>query len=131
MSSVERFRTKGGREMSETPSLIVITPAIAIDRAQQIVLRYQRPVFLPARTWHLLAYLVDHPQRLIPDATLLRVGWPHEEWHVPSDLYRHMHRIRGAIEPDPRHPQVLLTRRDVGYVLVLPSGVDTQRPSSH
>ena len=71
--------------MSATPSLIVITPAIAIDRAQQIVLRYQRPVFLPARTWHLLAYLVDHPHRLIPDATLLRVGWPQEDWHTPSE----------------------------------------------
>ncbi len=117
--------------MSETNPLIFITPAIAIDRDQQIVLRYHRSVFLPARTWHLLAYLLDHPHRLIPDATLLAVGWPHEEGHAPPDLYRHMHRLRGAIEPDPRHPQVLLTRREVGYLLSLPPFSDEKRTTSH
>ena len=106
--------------MSETNPLIVITPTITIDCDQQIVLRYHRTMFLPARTWHLLAYLLDHPHRLIPDATLLAVGWPHENWHAPSDLYRHIHRIRMVIEPDPHHPQVLLTRREVGYLLLLP-----------
>ena len=117
--------------MSNGAPLIFITPTIVVDRDQQLITRYHRTLFLPARTWHLLAYLLDHPHRLIADVELIRVGWPHEMGHDPPDLYRHMHRIRQAIEPDPRHPRILLTRREVGYLLALPPFSAEKKSSSH
>jgi DNA-binding response OmpR family regulator len=108
--------------MSNGAPLIFITPTIVVDRDQQLITRYHRTLFLPARTWHLLAYLLDHPHRLIADVELIRVGWPHEMGH--------MHRIRQAIEPDPRHPRILLTRREVGYLLALPPFSAEKKSSS-
>jgi two-component system response regulator VicR len=74
---------------------------------------------LPARTWAILAYLAQHPNTVITSQQLIAVAWPGEP-HDSVDLARHIHRIRQAVEPRATIPQVVLTRRGVGYCLRVP-----------
>lgn len=86
-----------------------------IDRAQQGVWQHRQFVPLPARTFAILAYLVDHANHIVTHAELFAVGWgePRTVW----DLQVHIHRIRQIIEPHPHQPRWLITRRDEGYLL--------------
>ena len=97
---------------------------IIVDPNPQGIWHAHHFVPLPARTYRILAYFLDHPHQILPGPLLLRVGWP-EEIRTAADLFPQIHRIRQAIEPNPRHPQLLVTRREAGYLLrVTPVVVD-------
>ncbi|POB10194.1 winged helix-turn-helix domain-containing protein [Sulfobacillus sp. hq2] len=89
---------------------------IIVDPQQQGIWRAHHFVPLPIRTYRILACCLDHPHQILPDSLLLRVGWP-EDIRTPADLFPQIHRIRQAIESDPRHPRLLVTRREAGYLL--------------
>lgn len=97
-----------------------LTPNIMIDLDQETIHHNDRIIVLPARTWRLLHHLLTQPNRVVSDAELIAHVWPGEAYHTPTDLYRHIYRIRRALEPDPRRPQFLLTRRERGYLFVQP-----------
>ncbi len=90
--------------------------SIIVECKQQGVWRAHRLVPLPARTYWILACFLDHPHQILPESLLLHVGWP-EDIRTAADLFPQIHRIRQAVELDPHHPQVLVTRREVGYLL--------------
>ncbi len=92
-----------------------VAPHIEVDEEQQILVINNHRHILPAKTWHIFNYLFHHPNRVISWDELLTVGWPNEPKHPTIDLYRHIHRIRQVIEFDPRHPNILITRREIGY----------------
>lgn len=78
---------------------------------------------LPARTWRILAHLLDHANQVVTQEALFRAGWGdiRNLW----DLQVHIHRIREAIEPHPHHPRWLVTRRGGGYL------IQVEQPSQH
>ncbi len=89
---------------------------IIIDPEQQGVWRMHDFLPLSARTYRILACFLHHPHHILSDSLLLHVGWPNDI-RTTADLFPQIHRIRQTIEPDPRHPQLLVTRREVGYLL--------------
>ncbi len=90
-----------------------------VDWDQQGIWRDQQFVPLPWRTFRLLACLVQHANQVVPQTLLFTVGW--NQTRSRWDLQAHIHRIRLAIEPDPHHPQWLVTRHGSGYLLHLES----------
>ncbi len=98
--------------------------AIIVVPEQQGIWRSDNFIPLPARTYKILQYLLDHPHKILPESLLLQVGWP-DNIRTSADLFPQIHRIRQAIEPTPRHPQILVTRREAGYLLqVTPTVVE-------
>lgn len=95
---------------------IQLRETVIVDPEQQGIWRVHQFVPLPIRTYRILTCFLDHPHKILPDSLLLHVGWP-EDIRTASDLFPQIHRIRQAIEPDPRHPQILVTRREAGYLL--------------
>lgn len=89
---------------------------IIVDLGQQGVWRQTDFIPLSARAYRILSYFLAHPHQILPTSLLLTVGWPNDI-RTPMDLAALIHRIRLAIEPDPRHPQFLVTRREAGYLL--------------
>ncbi|PSR20266.1 MAG: hypothetical protein C7B47_18160, partial [Sulfobacillus thermosulfidooxidans] len=94
---------------------IWIDDEILLDCAQQGIWRHNQFVPLTARAYRFLLYFVHHPRQIIPIPQLLHIGWP-DEMRTPRDLYGHIYRLRRVIESDPRHPRLLVTRRDAGYL---------------
>lgn len=109
--------------MNMTTSSVVLSNRVRIDLDQRTVWRGTHAIYLPSRSWAILAYLLQHPNQVIPSDALLAVGWVGEPGHTHADLYRHIHRIRQTLERDPRRPQRLITRREMGYELVVPEPV--------
>lgn len=91
-------------------------PHLIVDEDEQGVWRHGQWYPLPIRTYRVLHWLLTHPQTIVPYDQLLAVGWPGEP-RTTADLFRHIHRLRAALEEDPRHPRILMTRRQAGYVL--------------
>lgn len=94
-----------------------IRPGVRLDTSLEGIWQGTQFQPIPVRTYRILQYLMRHRGHVIAQATLLHVGWP-DDLRDTQDLYRHIHRIRQIIEPDPQHPRWLLTHKDSGYVLM-------------
>jgi DNA-binding response OmpR family regulator len=62
----------------------------------------------------ILSYLAQRPNQTVPSEALLHECWVEGDGD-PSQLWVHIRALRRKIEPDPDHPQYLLTRRGEGY----------------
>lgn len=100
--------------MNGSKDRIRLRPGVILDLALQGVWKGRHFIPLPPISFHILAYLAQHPNSVISESQLLAVGWP-GEFRDPRDLYHPIHFLREVVEPDPRHPRWLLTRRTVGY----------------
>jgi DNA-binding response OmpR family regulator len=77
---------------------------------------------LPPSTFDFLVTLVRHsPQPVTYEKLVLESqGYQHLSRAEAREISRwQMHEIRRLLEPDPRHPQLIITVRDVGYRLVV------------
>ena len=75
-----------------------------------------QPVYLTAREYDLLAFLVRHPRQVFTRAQLLRSVWDSEAaWQSEATVTEHVHRLRVKLEDDPARPRWLHTIRGVGY----------------
>lgn len=78
---------------------------------------------LPTRNCGILACFLERPHDILR-SFLLHVGWP-DDIRTTADRFPQMHRIRQAIDPDPRRPQLLVTRWEADYLLpVTPVAVE-------
>jgi len=77
---------------------------------------------LPPSTFDFLVTLVRHsPQPVTYEKLVLESqGYQHLSRAEAREISRwQMHEIRRLLEPDPRHPQLIITVRDFGYRLVV------------
>lgn len=85
-----------------------------IDPARRRVWVRGSEVALTTREYDLLAFLVDHPDRVIGRDEILREVWG---WSVgeASTVTVHVRRLREKIERDPQDPRHLHTEWGAGY----------------
>lgn len=76
---------------------------------------------LTPKEFDLLQYLIAHPNSAIPHAKLLQAVWGPDYGDEVEYLRVFINQLRKKIEPDPAHPQFLLTEPWVGYRFVLPA----------
>ncbi len=110
---ISDFSYAGGRQ-------VVIDQRLAIDFAHtSAVIDGQEVPLTPTET-KILHILTRSSGRTITTDFLLSRIWPTEE--VYEDTVRvHVHRLRQKIEPNPKRPEYLLTRRGLGYAFSNPS----------
>ncbi|MGA3328311.1 MAG: response regulator transcription factor [Terriglobia bacterium] len=77
-------------------------------------------VRLTPKEFDLLRYLASNPDVVIPHAKLLQAVWGPDYGEEVEYLRVFMNQLRKKIEPDPSHPEYLLTEPWVGYRLSLP-----------
>jgi DNA-binding response OmpR family regulator len=80
---------------------------------------------LTRREFDLLAFLADHPRRVVGLPELLEQVWQSSvEWQDPNTVKEHIRRLRLKVEADPTSPQLLRTVRGAGF-LFEPDGAPT------
>jgi two-component system KDP operon response regulator KdpE len=77
-------------------------------------------VRLTPKEFDLLRYLASNPEVVIPHAKLLQAVWGPDYGEEVEYLRVFINQLRKKIEPDPSHPQYLLTEPWVGYRFHLP-----------
>jgi hypothetical protein len=87
-------------------------PPLRLDKDSQAVWVGTRRVELPDAPFFLLSYLYDRAGRIVSKSELYT-----ETGLTKANLYQLTHRIRKAIEPDPKHPVYLVLERERGLRL--------------
>ena len=74
------------------------------------------PVSLTPTEFLLLACLMKHAGEVVPHERLLVEAWGSDYEKHRTTLKQYIHHLRNKIEPDPEHPQRILTRWGKGYL---------------
>ena len=69
---------------------------------------------------HILSHLMKNAGRAVTHSSLAEAVWGDDYPGATDSLKVHIRRLREKIEADPSHPQLILTRTGVGYLLVKP-----------
>jgi len=65
--------------------------------------------------FEILATLARNPGRVYSRSTLLERVWGDSAYRDPRTVDVHIRHLREKLEPDPKHPELVLTVRGVGY----------------
>ncbi len=94
---------------------------LVLDRHTHSVQYNDSNTSLPPSTFDYLVTLVRHSPQSVTYEKLVQEsqGYQHLSRAEAREISRwQMHEIRRLLEPDPRHPQLIITVRDLGYRLV-------------
>jgi len=107
------------RAPAAAPSGTAQVGPIRVDLQRREAFVSEQPLVLTPTEFDTLAYLVQHPDRVVSCRELVRaVHWYDTTEHDARPIMRvHIHRLRQKIETDPEHPERLLTVRAAGYML--------------
>lgn len=115
-SVLRRYRKQN--EPNFPPSGVVKVGHICLDSNKRQVYLGDQPIRLTSREYHLLQLLVSNSGKAISRAEILKTIWGyaprrHGDLRV-VDV--HISRLRGKIEEDPKHPELIITDRGTGYL---------------
>lgn len=91
---------------------------VRVDFRSAEVFRGPDAIELSAREYQLLRYLIEHRNDVISRDQLLNEVWGYNAMPSTRTVDVHVAWLRQKIEPNPRHPQFLLTVHGLGYRFV-------------
>jgi two-component system alkaline phosphatase synthesis response regulator PhoP len=89
---------------------------VAVDFRKAEVTRGGVPIDLAAREYLLLKYFIEHREAALSRDELLKEVWGYHTTTRTVDV--HVAWLRQKIEPNPRHPQYIVTVHGLGYKFV-------------
>ena len=93
---------------------------LAIDAERLLVTRDGKRVDLTPTELRLLLFLAENVGRVLTHRQILDKVWG-DEYSDDADYVKlFVYRLRHKIEPDPKHPQYILSERGIGYRFVDP-----------
>jgi len=92
--------------------------SIQVDMRRNEVTRDGNPVYLSAREFQLLRYLIERAGGTVPRVEILRSVWGYDSNTLTRTVDMHIASLRNKLEADPKHPEFILTVAGVGYKFV-------------
>lgn len=74
---------------------------------------------LTKKLFEILSYFIKNSNRLITKEQIISRFWNESETFSENSLTVHIHKLRNLIEDDPSNPKYIITKRGLGYILVL------------
>ncbi len=113
---VARIRAVMRRTKKESPdSELLRIGEVVLDKTAHLVTIQDRPVTLTRSEFDLLAVLMSTPERVFSRLDLLERLKGDSLEGVERTIDVHIRNLRAKIEPDPAHPQYILTIFGIGY----------------
>lgn len=91
---------------------------VTLDVRKAEVTKHGVPLELAAREFLLLKYFVEHREATLSRDELLNEVWGYHSMPSTRTVDVHVAWLRQKIEPNPRHPQYILTVHGLGYKFV-------------
>jgi two-component system alkaline phosphatase synthesis response regulator PhoP len=88
---------------------------IRVDFRRAEMTRAGAPIELSAREFQLLKYFIEHRGAMLTRDELLNEVWGYHAMPSTRTVDVHVAWLRQKIEPNPRHPQYILTVHGMGY----------------
>jgi len=92
--------------------------ALQVDIARKQVTRDGKPIYLSAREFQLLRYMMERPGTTISRAELLRSVWGYDASAFTRTVDVHVFSLRQKLEDEPSSPELIITVAGVGYKFV-------------
>lgn len=92
--------------------------SIKVDVRRAEVTRDGSPVYLSAREFQLLRYLIERSGSTVPRSELLRSIWGYSEDTLTRTVDMHVASLRDKLEQNPKRPELITTVPGVGYKFV-------------
>ncbi|MFC3748325.1 response regulator transcription factor [Paenibacillus sp. GCM10012306] len=93
-------------------------PGLTLDFYAQSVNMGSKTIFLSKKEFSLLSYMAQNVNRVISVDTLFQIIWGMESLEDTRTVAVHISNLRKKIEADPVHPEIIITVRGAGYMLV-------------
>lgn len=103
------------RRVRATADEVLVIGHVEIDRGAHTVTRDGRPIALTPLEFDLLYELASRPGFVFTREQLLADVWGYHPAGDTRLVNVHIQRLRGKVEVDPEHPEVIVTVRGVGY----------------
>ncbi len=91
---------------------------VLVDFRKAEVTRHGQSLDLSAREFLLLKYFIEHREATLSRDELLNEVWGYHSMPSTRTVDVHVAWLRQKIEPNPRHPQYLLTVHGMGYKFI-------------
>jgi two-component system alkaline phosphatase synthesis response regulator PhoP len=91
--------------------------SVTVDTRRTSVTKQGNPVYLSAREFQLLRYLIEHQGITLSRDRILRNVWGYESDTFTRTVDVHISSLRQKLEEDPRRPELILTVPGMGYKL--------------
>ena len=88
---------------------------LTINAETYRVTKGETPIELTHREFELLLYLAQHKDQVVTREDLLKSVWGYDYFGDVRTVDVTVRRLREKIEQAPSHPEILITRRGVGY----------------
>lgn len=88
---------------------------LTIDLEAYTVMKEGREILLTPREFELLRFLASHPGQVFSREALCREVWGYDYFGDARTVDVTVRRLREKVESDPSQPQLIRTRRGVGY----------------
>jgi len=115
MARIEALLRRAPTRASSASSGIHHFGNCVLDIPGTEVTRNGQPVYLTAREFQLLRYLVEHKGITVSRAELLREVWGHEAGTFTRTVDVHVSSLRQKLERSPKKPELILTISGLGY----------------
>jgi len=100
---------------SRKPEEVVRIGSLVINKDTFSVSKKNRPIDLSATEFRLLLYLAERKGRVFSREQLLGSVWKDETLVESRTVDVHIRRLRSQIEDDPSEPDIIKTKRGIGY----------------
>ena len=115
-SRVRALLRRASAQRGEVPEdELIEADGLRIDLAKRTVEAEGRPVTLTYVEFELLSLLASTPGRVYTRRRLLELLWGDADYRDPRTIDVHVRHLREKLEREPRHPELILTVRGVGY----------------
>ena len=91
---------------------------LSIDASCRQVVCEGQSLDLTAKEFDLLQHFANHPGQVFNRIQLLDHVWGYSHDGYEHTVNAHINRLRGKLEPDPRHPRFIKTVWGVGYQFI-------------
>lgn len=115
MELLARIEALLRRVPAKLPSSSYRFGGVSVNFKSAEVTRDGLPVQLSAREFHLLCYLIEHRGSVVSRDELLTEVWGYDALPSTRTVDVHMAWLRQKLEPNPKHPEYILTLRGLGY----------------
>lgn len=110
-----RVALRRSARANSTQTSVVKAGPLQIDLAWHTVTRDGEELKLTATEFSLLAYLAANRGRVLTHRSILEHVWGPADADHTEYLRVYMRQLRKKLEPDPEHPQIIVTEPGVGY----------------
>lgn len=116
---LRRVSTGRGKQLLELPGL-------TLDFYAQSVIMGTKTVFLSKKEFGLLSYMAQNVNRAVSVDALFQLIWGTESLEDTRTVAVHISNLRKKIEDDPANPEIIVTIRGAGYMLVARKSMQVQ-----